>query len=463
MFEKVEEESKMVEGKEEIKTEVFDSYEFLDVVLEEQEENVKSDTSKKTLYCDQCGFLAGHPSTLKTHKNNVHKGISYNCEHCNHAASTSSLLHSHVENKHLGIRYECEDCDYKAGTKGNLKIHRLSKHLNIKFSCTFCDFQTPFQANLKKHVKAKHTDDEERQRNLKKCGLCEFTTLWNLKKHIRNVHKGEMIKCQWDGCDYQSHRKSSLDEHIKTMHEGFKFKCDDCDFQTTKMGDLQRHGQLKHGPNKHFCDQCDASFKLRSGLNVHIESAHLDINIPCDQCDYKSTCKKYLKTHMRRAHGSKHQCEYCEYVSKRPYLLKAHITSQHGQQNVITQQPAYQTPEQPEALAQQQTRSKQLSQQSLPNQVPYNLPPNIFNQSPYTSKLNPISNLNPTQFNVLAPSSTQCEPNLLHPIQNSEIHILGTQEQKYHQSNSSIPTEGAGGAQDVQDWPITAPNFKYGT
>ena len=116
-----------IELKEEVKTETeevienedLNNYEFLDVVLEEGQENVKKDNAKQTLMCDQCGYLAGHPTTLRIHKNSVHKGITHNCEHCDYIAATSSILNIHVGNMHLGIRYKCEDCDYKAGIKGN--------------------------------------------------------------------------------------------------------------------------------------------------------------------------------------------------------------------------------------------------------------------------------------------------------------------------------------------------------
>lgn len=62
---------------------------------------------------------------------------------------------------------------------------------------------------------------KKRQKNLKRCQLCDFTTLWSLKKHMKHVHKGinkevVMIKCQWDGCNYESHKNFTLDKHVKS-------------------------------------------------------------------------------------------------------------------------------------------------------------------------------------------------------------------------------------------------------
>ena len=65
----------------------------------------------------------------------------------------------------------------------------MSKHMDIKCNCEFCEFQTSHQANLKKHTTAMHGDNDEKQENLKRCSLCDFTTLWSLKRHMKRVHK----------------------------------------------------------------------------------------------------------------------------------------------------------------------------------------------------------------------------------------------------------------------------------
>ena len=230
---------------------------------------------------------------------------------------------------------------------------------------------------------------------------------------MRHVHKGInkeviMMKCQWKGCDYESHKNSSLDGHVRSSHEGFKYKCRYCEHETEKMVDLLKHQRSKHEPNKHLCNQCNATFKFKHQLDNHIESAHLDINFPCSQCEHSSTCKKYLNEHFRRAHGSKYQCELCEYVAKRLYMLKCHMNAQHGQasdSNMPQTQLAGETSDQSHAELVHQTRPHQPFPPSAPEQTAFNLPHTIFDPAPNT----------PT-FIPPAPTSTQLQPNVREPV-----------------------------------------------
>ena len=216
---------------------------------------------------------------------------------------------------------------------------------------TFCESEFKCKSNLKKHIKAKHTEDEERQNNLKKCNLCDFTTHWSLNKHMRYVHKDDhkhksvWVKCQWKGCDYKSHKNAYLDEHVISIHEG-THKCGECGYETPKMLDLKSHQSTKHEPNKHFCDQCSKTFLYKSRLEKHMESVHGNTKYPCDQCSHASTCQEYLVAHIRRAHGSGYQCDFCEHNAKSPTSLKSHIATNHGQENNTQTWPENRTTEQ---------------------------------------------------------------------------------------------------------------------
>merc|ERR1711974_280031 len=44
-----------------------------------------------------------------------------------------------------------------------------------------------------------------------------------------------------DHCDYQATRKSQLQEHIQSKHEGINYPCDHCDYQATRKSQLQEH------------------------------------------------------------------------------------------------------------------------------------------------------------------------------------------------------------------------------
>ena len=143
----------------------------------------------------------------------------------------------------------------------------------MKFDSKFCVYQETAKANLRQHEISKHTDNEGKQKCLKKCTYCNYTFLRirNLKQHIASVHEGVRHKCDRDSCDFTCIKKDSLIKHIEAIHEGNKYKCEYCKIETTTMKYLEIHNRSQHGEKSYLCDQCDAGFTLESKLKVNIE------------------------------------------------------------------------------------------------------------------------------------------------------------------------------------------------
>jgi len=216
---------------------------------------IRNEGSSKSLQCSQCSFRTGHPSSLRIHMKSVHKGIVHKCQYCGYVTPTSGYLKTHIENKHMGIRHNCPTCEYTAGTRSNLQKHIQTQHSNIKFKCSFCESIFKCKSNLKKHTRAFHTDEEQRQNSLKRCPLCDFSTMWSLSKHMRYVHKddhkhkGELMKCPWEDCDYITHRNPWFDEHMQEVHGGLH-KCEECGFETGKIRNIKNHKKKIHQKTK---------------------------------------------------------------------------------------------------------------------------------------------------------------------------------------------------------------------
>ena len=66
----------------------------------------------------------------------------------------------------------------------------------------------------------------------------------------------------------------SRQKHIESIHEGFKYGCDQCDYQATQQINLKRHIESKHEGVKYACDQCDYQASRKDKLKVHIELKH---------------------------------------------------------------------------------------------------------------------------------------------------------------------------------------------
>ena len=113
----------------------------------------------------------------------------------------------------------------------------------MKFHSKFCVYQETAKANLRQHEISKHTDNEGKQKCLKKCTYCNYTSLRirNLKQHIASVHEGVRHKCDRDSCDFTWIKKDSLIKHIKAIHEGNKYI-----YENTARFKLPQRNTLKY-------------------------------------------------------------------------------------------------------------------------------------------------------------------------------------------------------------------------
>ena len=131
-----------------------------------------------------------------------------------------------------------------------------------------------------------------------------------LAQHIKSIHEGIKFQCEVMGCNYEANIRTSILKHLKSVHEDVKFKypCDQCGYRARQKSNLQKHTQRKHKKEaKHKKFQCEVfgcTFESDSkqGTLRHIRSIHEGVNYPCDQCEYKANQKCNLKIHIKRKH-----------------------------------------------------------------------------------------------------------------------------------------------------------------
>ena len=80
--------------------------------------------------CNQCEYLATHPSHLKAHIQAIHEGVKYACNQCEYKATHQSHLKIHIQSKHEGVKYACEQCEQSAlkQSKPELNQEHLEDH-----------------------------------------------------------------------------------------------------------------------------------------------------------------------------------------------------------------------------------------------------------------------------------------------------------------------------------------------
>ena len=303
-------------------------------------------SNKKTWYdCEVCENRFDSSPALKDHTKKVHLGIypknihqTSTCEICSMTLKTVALAthikSSHSENHQM---FHCNICDYKVSSECRLKYHQARKHISDKpFECTQCSYRAAHKVILTQHFNYKHqrkekvtctfckmtflgkislrTHTKRYHSDIKpvkrfQCNLCEFTTELkiNLEYHKNNRHfKLSENKC--DTCGRTFRMKTSLDRHIKVIHEKDKqneIKCNSCEFSTIHRSSLNRHTKSHHNPKDSIttkCHICNISLKTKSSLKMHLKRIHEDKSLTCTNCEYSTNFKAELLKHFQKKH-----------------------------------------------------------------------------------------------------------------------------------------------------------------
>ena len=78
---------------------------------------------------------------------------------------------------------------------------------------------------------------------MKVCDIHKSTQREYLREHIRSIHKGVCYPC--NQCEYQATRTQYLRKHIQSIHEGVYYPCSQCAYKaTTKPQFMKEWGIL---------------------------------------------------------------------------------------------------------------------------------------------------------------------------------------------------------------------------
>ena len=205
-----------------------------------------------------------------------------------------------------GSQLKCDKCDYKTTIYNYMYTHKRIKHSNMKQKCTECDFAHPYPTKVKSHYKAVHLGIARAKEDMCRKNICEFVGTKNctdLKHYLFSCHL----------CDFSSKRNFLVTNHIKAVHEGIltSYSCDQCDYVSTR--DLKRHIREVHDgevDQRAFpCDQCQVVTTCKSSLKKHILNKHPiggeNANVlKClyEGCTYQTIYKGTLKRHIEIKH-----------------------------------------------------------------------------------------------------------------------------------------------------------------
>lgn len=208
--------------------------------------------------CKSCGLLFTRVQSLLEHLVEVRHGESI-CSICHYAATTSAAMDSHLQN-HMKVTkkpYFCLQCDSRFPTRSAL-IQHLPKHSNeTPFICNICTKGFKWKQALSAHMVTHSTAKRH------SCSICGFSTAHTsiFKSHQR-LHNGMTLKCDLDGCTFETTRKYNFDQHKLTHSKEKLHQCEVCGKSFSLVKNMRRHArQHDEQAKKQHCPAPDCRFE----------------------------------------------------------------------------------------------------------------------------------------------------------------------------------------------------------
>ena len=169
--------------------------------------------------CDQCDASFPVRKSMLNHKRLKHGDTKqFNCEKCVYTSNKKENLQQHVRSQHEKIKEICETCGKNFTDKPTLNAHIKKFHPEqIKRKPTENLETQSKRIKMDADSDEKGNDDDvgnEKINNEFKCSICDkqFKELYNLNKHIKNVHEEKSLKC--NNCSYKTNDTPSMQRHV---------------------------------------------------------------------------------------------------------------------------------------------------------------------------------------------------------------------------------------------------------
>ncbi|KAL1891676.1 hypothetical protein Cpir12675_004862 [Ceratocystis pirilliformis] len=232
----------------------------------------------KCFYAD-CGRAFFTSTRLSRHVNSHIKAEQFKCKgynDCKQVFRRRDTLNRHVRQVHLNLPgYTCpeKDCPKAFSSSGALRNHRRRMHGELKHFCDECKITVDGQvrslgfttvSELRAHFKTAHMT----------CSFCTYRCTYpsEMDRHVSIHHSAQTVidrktvACPWPGCEKKFTKRSNLNTHIKSSHDGYRFVCG--------LIDLSTCDGLADWDNANGCHE---GFVTKANLESHIRHVHLGL------------------------------------------------------------------------------------------------------------------------------------------------------------------------------------------
>ncbi|XP_070500995.1 zinc finger protein 84-like [Chironomus tepperi] len=235
---------------------------------------------------------------------------------------------------------------------------RIKKDILEKIVCDICGMLFMNKSHLRRHHARKHRDKSDYKYE---CDICavKFLLRYDLQRHMIKHNSVRDIECPQ--CKKQFKTKSSLDCHIKSIHDRSKlekqFVCNICSRSYFHKRHLDYHTRKHTDDRRYGCDKCDKSFLYSDAVKWHQIRVHKEpppfvcnlchkkfihyktyethikehdeetgsLSVTCPICKKKISEKRHLPRHIRTHLKKGFTCHYCHESFKERFQLTKHL------------------------------------------------------------------------------------------------------------------------------------------
>lgn len=234
--------------------------------------------------CDTCGHSYKRSSHLRRHVQNAHSEAELRCTHegCEKLFKGPEQLKKHLKRHEKS--HACTLCGKSFSKKRQLEQHGVKIH--GPFPCVPCGRVFSSRREFRLHMKEVHSSSALSDSSVLHCSYCTegpFESRELLRKHVTSSH--EHFAC--DMCTSTFSRERDLRSHILTKHMGeedsgaLERTCKVCGIEFSSLWNLKTHVRVSHENEKKFeCTTCGNFFGHKHVLQRHFENVHANLSSP---------------------------------------------------------------------------------------------------------------------------------------------------------------------------------------
>ncbi|XP_035713854.1 zinc finger protein 525-like [Folsomia candida] len=239
-------------------------------------------TNRERPRCPTCHRVFFDSANLRGHIKAVHSTserprIPCTFPHCEKSYLRKNDLARHVQIEHsqIPIRFRCALCEKEFKTRAKLERHILTHTTEKPCKCTTCGKSFACMTAIKVHEMS-HLEKSARPRL--QCRICPQTFLSSrgLQHHIRVVHENQRnYLCRF--CDKKFSTSQNLRGHVEARHLTDKVwihSCDKCEYKSHSKVYLGQHLRRHNATKRHECYFCKKQFVMFPELVIHCSRVH---------------------------------------------------------------------------------------------------------------------------------------------------------------------------------------------